>query len=126
MAQRGPQALGRTGETLAAAHLERLGYAILARNVRIGRGEIDLLARQGDDLVFVEVRLRRSGERGTAAASFDRHKQVRLRSAVLTYVQACYGDAPPPWRVDVVAIDLDRTGKVVDIVVLPAALEEVV
>jgi putative endonuclease len=124
MVRRGARALGQAGEALAAAHLARLGYTILARNVRVGRGEIDLLARHGDDLVFVEVRMRRSGERGTAAASFDRRKQARLRPAVLAYMSAAYGDAPPPWRVDVVAIDLDRTGRIADIVILPAALEE--
>jgi putative endonuclease len=57
------RALGRLGEQLAAAHLERLGYAIVARNVRTRRGEIDLIAFNGEALVFAEVKTRRSRRR---------------------------------------------------------------
>lgn len=123
MPRRGAQALGRTGEDLAAAHLARLGYAILARNVRVGHGEIDVLARHGGELVLVEVRLRRGGA-PAAAASLDRRKRARLRATALAYLIRQYGDHPPPWRVDVVAIDLDRAGRVVRIDVLPSALED--
>ncbi|MBI2321585.1 MAG: YraN family protein [Chloroflexi bacterium] len=123
MAGRGAQRLGRTGEDLAATHLAHLGYAILKRNVRVGHGEIDLLARHGDELVFVEVRLRRGGD-AAAAASFDRRKQARLRAAALGYLVGQYGDDPPPWRVDLVTVDLDRAGRLLGIDVLPSALED--
>jgi putative endonuclease len=64
MAGKDPRcALGRLGEQLAAAHLERLGFAIVARNVRTRYGEIDLIAFNGDALVFVEVKTRRSRKR---------------------------------------------------------------
>jgi putative endonuclease len=56
-------ALGRLGERLAAAHLQRLGFAIVARNVRTRHGEIDLIAFNGETLVFVEVKTRRSRKR---------------------------------------------------------------
>jgi len=54
-----PGRVGRLGERLAAAHLERLGYALLERNVRIGHGEIDLIVSDEQALVFVEVKSRR-------------------------------------------------------------------
>ncbi len=54
------RALGRLGERLAAAHLQRLGFAIVARNVRTRHGEIDLIAFNGEVLVFIEVKTRRS------------------------------------------------------------------
>jgi putative endonuclease len=57
------RALGRLGELLAAAHLQRLGFAIVARNVRTRHGEIDLIAFNGEVLVFVEVKTRRSDKR---------------------------------------------------------------
>jgi putative endonuclease len=56
-------ALGRLGEHLAASHLQRLGFAIVARNVRTRHGEIDLIAFNGEALVFVEVKTRRSHRR---------------------------------------------------------------
>ena len=59
------RALGRLGERLAAAHLQRLGFAILARNVRTRHGEIDLIAFDGEALVFVEVKTRRSAGAGS-------------------------------------------------------------
>ena len=62
------RALGRLGERLAAAHLERLGYMILARNARTRYGEIDLVAFNGDALVFVEVKTRRSRRRWRLSA----------------------------------------------------------
>lgn len=56
--------LGRLGEQLAAAHLQRLGFCALGRNVRTREGEIDLIAFNGVTLVFVEVKTRRAGTRG--------------------------------------------------------------
>jgi putative endonuclease len=58
------RALGRLGEQLAAAHLERLGYAIVARNARTRHGEIDLIAFNGETLAFAEVKTRRVSGRG--------------------------------------------------------------
>lgn len=71
--------LGRAGEAEAARFLEDRGYRIVARNVRADRVEIDLIARRGVLLVFVEVKSRRSLRMGTAAESVDRRKQERLR-----------------------------------------------
>ena len=71
--------LGRAGENEAAHFLEHRGYRIVGRNVRADRVEIDLIARRGGLLVFVEVKSRRSLRMGGAAESVDRRKQQRLR-----------------------------------------------
>jgi putative endonuclease len=71
--------LGREGEARAARFLEDRGYRIVARNVRADRVEIDLIARHGKMLVFVEVKSRRKSEHGHAAEAVDGRKQRRLR-----------------------------------------------
>lgn len=71
--------LGRLGEDAAARHLEARGYRIVARNVRADRVELDLIARCGSVLVFVEVKSRRGAGHGQAAEAVDPRKQRRLR-----------------------------------------------
>ena len=79
------QSLGRDGEQEAARFLEARGYRIVARNVRAERVEIDLIARRGPLLVFVEVKSRREtgacgyGRHGAAAEAVDARKQARIR-----------------------------------------------
>ena len=70
--------LGAEGEARAAALLERRGYRILARNARAGGVEIDLIARRGGTVTFVEVKTRRGDLCGTPEAAVDAHKQARL------------------------------------------------
>ena len=79
---------GRTAEQLAAAFLERQGLTLLARNYRCRFGEIDLVMRDGDSVVFVEVRLRRSSAFGGAAFVQPRHPalQVALQQAHLLHM----------------------------------------
>ena len=93
---------GGAAEEIAARYLVRHGLAILARNYRCRGGEIDLVARDGDTLVFVEVRLRRSQRFGGAGASVDARKQSRVVVAARHYL-ADRGDVP--CRCDVVALD---------------------
>lgn len=69
---------GAAAEALAARHLERHGLTIIARNVRCRGGEVDLIADDGRSLVFVEVRLRKNGRFGGAAASITASKQRRV------------------------------------------------
>ncbi|MBK7948590.1 MAG: YraN family protein [Deltaproteobacteria bacterium] len=71
--------LGRRGEDAAAHHLAARGYQIIARNVRVDRVELDLIARRGDAIVFVEVKTRRGVRHGQAAEAVDARKQRRLR-----------------------------------------------
>jgi len=93
---------GQAAEHLAAAWLERRGLRILARNYRCRTGEIDLIAQDGDTLVFVEVRLRRSAAFGGAAASVHGAKQRRLLSAARHYLM---DRGEQPCRFDVVVLD---------------------
>jgi putative endonuclease len=73
------RALGRLGEDLAAAHLQRLGFTILARNVRTPRGEIDLIAFDGEVLVFAEVKARRA-DGGVRAIRCEQEPLLGLRT----------------------------------------------
>jgi len=86
--------------------LQREGLRIVARQVGYRVGELDVIARDGSTLVFVEVRSR--AWRGVAAASVDRIKRRRLRLAAQRYLQQHFGDRWPPCRFDVVVAERDR------------------
>ena len=96
-------AAGARAERLAAEFLEARGLAIVTRNFRTRRGEIDLIARDGATLVFVEVRLRRSQFFGGAGASITAAKGARMTSAAQAYL-ATLGHEPP-CRFDAVLLD---------------------
>ena len=97
------QLAGGDGEERAAAYLASRGLAILARNFRARVGEIDLIAQEGDVLVFVEVRLRSSGSFGGALESITSHKQRRIRAASSLYLSRLR--RVPRCRFDVVLIE---------------------
>ena len=78
MASDARQSLGELGETLACEELRRRGYAILERRYRTRYGEIDIVARHGDVLVFVEVKARAGEAFGTGAEAVTRYKQRRV------------------------------------------------
>ena len=101
-AERGASA-GARAEAIAAAYLEAHGLSIVARNVRSRFGEIDLIAREGETLVFVEVRLRRSARFGGASASITAAKRNRLVAAAQTYLATLA--RIPPCRVDALLLD---------------------
>jgi putative endonuclease len=103
----GRRDLGAFGERVAAAHLEAKGYRIRARNFRCREGEIDIVAEDGETLVFVEVRTRRGNALGTPAESVTVAKQRRLLTVARAYLQE-HADAPPNQRIDVVAVELSR------------------
>jgi putative endonuclease len=103
----GRRELGAFGERVAAAHLEAKGYRIRARNFRCREGEIDIVAEDGDCLVFVEVRTRRGDAFGTPAESVTAAKERRLLTVARAYLQE-HNDVPPNQRIDVVAIELSR------------------
>jgi putative endonuclease len=81
-------ALGVQGETLVAAHLERQGFAIIGRNVRAGRSELDLIGLRDRLLVICEVRTRSSRELLDPILTIDRKKQGRVRKAAELWVHA--------------------------------------
>ena len=97
------QRRGAQAEDRAARYLERQGLDILARNFRTRMGEIDLVARDGHTLVFVEVRLRVSRAFGGAQASIDARKQARVVAAARLYLSRLR--AEPPCRFDVVTFE---------------------
>lgn len=100
----GRQTLGKTGEETAVRELERRGYAILARRYRTRHGEIDIVARDGETTVFVEVKARATSEFGGAAESVTPWKQRRLAHMASDYL-ARHDLGSRPCRFDVVAID---------------------
>ena len=98
------QAFGKSAEDRAVEELEARGYAILARRYRTRHGEIDIVARDGETIVFVEVKARRTGDFGSAVEAVTPLKQRRIASMAADYLvrsrltdRAC--------RFDVVAID---------------------
>lgn len=98
------QLLGLVGEDLAARALEARGYAILERRYRTDRGEIDIVAEDGDTLVFVEVKARADREFGSAAECVTSAKQRRVARMAAEYL-AVHHVANRACRFDVVAID---------------------
>lgn len=97
-------ARGRDAEAQAARYLEARGLSIVARNYRSRGGEIDLIARDGESLVFVEVRARRSSAFGTPAETVGARKRARVAAAAAHYLMTAAGTRPPPCRFDVISI----------------------
>ena len=95
---------GNYGEDLACEYLKKQGYKILERNYRIRGGEIDIVARDGEYLVFVEVKARYSHEYGPPAESITPWKIRALKKTALFYVVKI-GWGHRPYRIDVVTID---------------------
>ncbi len=96
--------VGSAGEALAIRHLRAAGYTILEHGWRCGSlGEIDLIARHGQDLVFVEVRARRGAEPGAALESIGRRKQAKIARLAQEYLNR-HSLKDISWRIDVVAI----------------------
>ncbi len=101
---------GILGERLAAQFLRQRGYEILDTNYRCPEGEIDIVARHEDFIVFVEVRTRTSRRFGTPEESITAVKKERLRLSAARYRES-HDDLPESWRIDVVAIELDRASQ---------------
>ena len=102
----GRQSLGKLGEDLACAELTRRGYAILERRYRTKYGEIDIIARSGASLVFVEVKARDGSQFGGGEAAVTLYKQQRIvRMAIDFLARRRLQDQP--CRFDVVTIDFE-------------------
>jgi putative endonuclease len=99
------QRAGDAAEDAAAKHLAAAGCRILARNARYRDGEVDLVARERDVLVFVEVRMRVSLRFGGAAVSVNSLKQKRIARAAQHWLFGEYGERWPACRFDVVTVD---------------------
>lgn len=94
---------GAAGEDIAAQHLQSLGYIILHRNLRLSRYEIDIVCRDGDTLVFVEVKRSLTGTFGHPATWIDSRKQAALRLAAQMYIEK-YGIEGQDIRFDAVTV----------------------
>ncbi len=103
------QDLGARGEQVAATFLERQGLRVVARNVRSRLGELDIVARDGDETVFVEVKTRVGGPEAAPDAAVTSVKLDRLGRLAEGYLAGCAAE-DSPWRIDVVAVVLDRNG----------------
>jgi putative endonuclease len=117
------QHLGRIGEDLALAHLERLGYALVARNHRTRYGEIDLVVFDGTTLVFVEVKTRRTGVTGRSpweALDERKRRQVR-RMAAAFLLEVTTRPYSAELRFDAIGIVIDARGRLVRLDHLEAA-----
>lgn len=97
--------VAKIGEALALKHLKARGYRILVQNYRARRGEIDLIARDGEFIVFVEVKTRRSLKFGLPQAAVTLQKQRQISKVALAYLQA-QDLLDAPCRFDVIAIHL--------------------
>jgi len=98
---------GARGEKLAVEYLTRKGYQIIETNFRCREGEVDIIARKDDYLVFVEVRTRRSRVYGTPEESITEIKKAHLRAVASRYYESHPG-LPENFRIDVLAIELDN------------------
>lgn len=96
---------GREGEELASSYLKSLGYKILERNFKRGHGEIDIIARDEDTLVFVEVKTRWSKRFGLPEEAVTPRK-LRYLVRTAKYYKMLHPELPESMRIDVVAVDL--------------------
>ncbi len=103
--------LGALGEQLAAEHLERLGFEVVARNHRTRYGEIDLVVADADTLVIVEVKSRRG--RGNPWDALDERKQRQVRRMGLSYLQDADRPRREHVRFDAIGVSFDARGRMV-------------
>ncbi|MDR3541103.1 MAG: YraN family protein [Desulfosporosinus sp.] len=114
------QSLGRSGEAFAVRYVTESGLYIIAQNYRCPKGEMDIIARDGEALIFIEVRTRRSSYRGWGEETITRQKARRLQAIASYYVLQQGYINWPSIRFDVVAIRW--TGKDPEINWIQAAL----
>lgn len=107
----GRKKLGDWGESMAAERLAAEGYEIVERNWRCKQGEIDIIAWAGLQLVFVEVKTRRGQAMGSPEEGLTRRKAERLIQLATIYVAQMGQEVD--WRIDLVAVEVDRRGQLV-------------
>ncbi len=118
--------LGQWGERQARLHLEAKGYDIVATNFRCRAGELDIVARQGDELVFVEVKTRRGTAFGGPEESISPSRAERLAVVAEEFLQSHYAGgygSGTEWRIDLVCVNLDRSGRLVSVNHIEHAVE---
>lgn len=118
------QRFGRTGERIAAEALMSKGYSILERNFRCRLGEIDLVAEDEQDLVFVEVKARRGVAFGLPEDALTIRKQRKLIEVASYYLDS-HTCSDRSWRIDVVAVQFSSSGKMEEIRIYKHAVTEI-
>ena len=114
---------GARGEGIAREYLKSKGYDFVASNFRCPLGEIDIIAREGERLVFVEVRTRRSpGWYGSPEESISKRKRDKLVATAETYIQS-YDTPPEDWRIDLISVRVDSRGAIMLVEHMENAIE---
>lgn len=114
--------LGNWGERVARNFLVEKGYRVLETGFRSAWGEVDIVAGDGEELVFVEVRTRRGAAFGTPEESVTRMKARRLTATAQSYMEE-KGVSGADWRIDLISIVLDSRGRVQELSHLTHAVE---
>jgi putative endonuclease len=114
---------GALGEKLAQDFLKKRGYRIVETNYRCRRGEIDIIARHKDCLVFIEVRTKSNLDFGTPEESISSTKKARMRTSAAFYLQSL-PNFPESWRIDFVAVEIGENGKARRIEIFESAVGE--
>jgi len=106
---------GKLGESLAVAHLQKMGYQIVAQNYRCLYGEVDVVARDGDTIVFIEVKSRKSEMFGAPQEAVGLEKQKKLSRVSLHYLQQKRLETCNA-RFDVIAVKMSPDGTRIDLI----------
>jgi len=114
---------GILGEKLAAGILRDNGYTIIETNYRCAEGEVDIIASHKEELVFVEVRSKKNIEYGTPEESITNRKKEKLRAVAAHYCQD-RNVMTLQYRIDVVALELNRQGKITRFAIIENAVGE--
>lgn len=117
------QSTGLLGEKIARDFLKKKGYIILETNYRCREGEIDIIARKKDCLVFVEVRTRSNLEFGSPEESITPQKTQHLKGTAMYYCQS-HDNLPTSWRIDLMAVELNSDNQLKRIEIIENAVEE--
>ncbi|MCA0453212.1 MAG: YraN family protein [Chloroflexi bacterium] len=112
MTSKPTQPFGRYGEQLAKSYLEQHGYQIITTNWRCSLGEIDIVAKQGMTIVFVEVRSRHTDTTEASFESITKAKQAKMAKVAEAYISA-HQLEDAMWRIDVIGVAIPRSGKAI-------------
>lgn len=119
-----PPGIGRAGEAAARVHVTQvLGYKIAETNFRTREGEIDIVAKDGDVLVFIEVKTRTNRKFGSGVEQISQRKAQRLQTTAQQYLAENSLDNAD-WRIDLLSVEMSRTGTVEHVDHIQSAIED--
>ena len=106
-----PDGFGLNAEEAAVKHLQKIGYQIVDRNFKTRHGEVDIIANEGNTLVFVEVKARNSTRFGSPAEAITPQKLLRIERAAIAYMAPEIGSEDTDWRIDFVGVTRSSDGR---------------